>query len=109
MPHGPDSDDDDVGLVAPVVPVLKAILEEYPGGQLLEEALQDAEDQGAESFSLLLDKRVHADVHAAVRGPAFVLIDSGRGFGEVEWCAAFMLFPVCSGYNLSSYVEYTCL
>jgi hypothetical protein len=72
-------------LVAPVVPLLKAILEEYPGGQLLEEALQNAEDQSARSFSLMLDKRTHAGVHPAVRGPAFLLIDSGRGFGEGEW------------------------
>ena len=37
--------EDDDGLVANVIPVLRSILVDYPGGQLLEEALQNAEDR----------------------------------------------------------------
>jgi len=85
MPTAEDSDDSDGGLVASVRPVLESILLDYPGGQLLEEALQNAEDQGAASFSLMLDLRQHAGVLDPMSGPAFVLVDSGSGFGRAEW------------------------
>ena len=54
------------GLRAPIKAQLLHILEDYPGGQLLSEALQNAEDGGASEFALLLDKRasVHGDVDA---------------------------------------------
>ena len=59
---------------------LQHILEDYPGGQLLSEALQNAEDGGASQFTLLLDMRQHAVQQRAIGGPAFVLIDNGVGF-----------------------------
>lgn len=62
----------------------QAILHDYPGGQLLDEALQNAEDSGATEFALVLDLRQHA-VDARLAGPAFVLIDNGGGLGEREW------------------------
>ena len=37
--------EDDDGLVASVVRVVQSILVDYPGGQLLEEALQNSEDR----------------------------------------------------------------
>ena len=64
---------------------LLRILEDYPGGQLVSEAVQNAEDGGASQFTLLLDLRHHAIEHQAIAGPAFVLIDNGRGFSEREW------------------------
>ena len=64
---------------------LQHILEEYPGGQLLSEALQNAEDSGGTEFALILDLRTHHDVAPQLGGPAFVLIDNGGGFGPQEW------------------------
>ena len=64
---------------------LQHILEDYPGGQLLSEALQNAEDSGATEFGLLLDLRNHPQEDAAITGPAFVLFDDGSGFGGREW------------------------
>ena len=61
------------------------ILEDYPGGQLLSEALQNAEDGGASRFTLLLDLRCHRVEKHAIGGPAFVLVDNGTGFGAREW------------------------
>jgi hypothetical protein len=76
---------EDDGLVVDVIPVLQSILVDYPGGQLLEEALQNAEDSGAETFSLLLDLRHHEGVDPRLSGPAFVLLDSGKGLQDREW------------------------
>jgi len=64
---------------------LQHILEDYPGGQLLSEALQNAEDGGASEFTLLLDMREHDVAECALSGPAFMLIDNGTGFGDREW------------------------
>lgn len=65
---------------------LQHILEDYPGGQLLSEALQNAEDGGASEFTLLLDMREQQDVaERALAGPAFMLIDNGAGFSDREW------------------------
>ena len=72
-------------LRAPIRKQLERILEDYPGGQLLSEALQNADDSEATSFSLLLDLRHHQGVDDSLAGPAFVLIDNGKGFGEREW------------------------
>lgn len=63
----------------------QAILHDYPGGQLLDEALQNAEDSSATNFALVLDQRQHADVDPRLAGPAFVLVDNGRGLGDREW------------------------
>jgi hypothetical protein len=88
------------GLTAPIKEQLEAILRDYPGGQLLSEALQNAEDSGADTFLLTLDLRTHECSQTTASGtvagtsqrldprlsrPAFVLADNGRGFGEREW------------------------
>lgn len=41
------------------VNAIEAVLKQYPGGQILSEGLQNADDAGAKKFSLLLDKRCH--------------------------------------------------
>ena len=46
-------------LQAPMKATLLNVLDAYPGGQLLSEALQKAEDSDASQFSLLLDLRRH--------------------------------------------------
>ena len=73
-------------LKASVKPTLQKILEDYPGGQLLSEALQNAEDSGSTNFALMLDLRQHDSgaVDERLVGPAFVLVDDGSGLGEVE-------------------------
>ena len=72
-------------LKAPIKATLRSILEDYPGGQLLSEALQNAEDSGSRSFALMLDKRQHGGaVDERLAGPDFVLIDDGSGLGEDE-------------------------
>jgi hypothetical protein len=63
----------------------QAILQDYPGGQLQEEALQNAEDSGATEFALMLDLRRHEGVDSRLAGPAFVLVDNGGGLGDREW------------------------
>ena len=73
------------GLRAPIVENLQAILQDYPGGQLLAEALQNAEDAGATAFSLILDHRHHKRTDPMLAGPAFVLLDNGNGFSDREW------------------------
>lgn len=65
-------------LKAPIRDQLKAILADYPGGQLISEALQNAEDSGARSFELTLDLRGHDVDETRLAGPAFVLSDDGR-------------------------------
>ena len=72
-------------LKAPIKPQLLHILEDYPGGQLLSEALQNAEDGGASEFALVLDQRTVHGISPELGGPAFVLIDIGSGFGHKEW------------------------
>eukprot|EP00037_Helgoeca_nana_P037799 m.17763 g.17763 ORF g.17763 m.17763 type:complete len:3009 (+) comp9429_c0_seq1:126-9152(+) len=73
-------------LQSPIRPALEAILSDYPGGQLLSEALQNAEDSGASEFVLTLDLRHHTDVEdSRLSAPAFVLSDNGSGFTEREW------------------------
>ena len=72
-------------LKAPIKPQLLHILEDYPGGQLLSEALQNAEDGGASEFALVLDQRTVHGISPELGGPAFVLIDNGSGFGHKEW------------------------
>jgi hypothetical protein len=76
---------DEVGMHASPVATLKSILVDYPGGQLLAEALQNAEDVGATSFCMVLDLRKHDAIDPKLAGPAFVLIDNGAGFKEAEW------------------------
>ncbi len=76
---------DEWGLECPIKEQLQAILQDYPGGQLLAEALQNSEDSGARSFALVLDERDHNNLHTRLGGPAFVLVDDGRGFGDREW------------------------
>lgn len=71
-------------LEAPIVKQLQHILRSYPGGQLLSEALQNAEDSCSETFVLMLDERTHA-VEPCLNGPAFVLMDDGRGFSDLDW------------------------
>jgi hypothetical protein len=66
------------GFVAPIHASLTAILADYPGGQLLSEALQNAEDSGARLFELTLDLREHDGIEERLSGPAFVLSDNGR-------------------------------
>jgi sacsin len=86
------------GLTAPIKEQLEAILRDYPGGQLLSEALQNAEDSGASTFELTLDLRTHdrnpttvsstgtsQSLDPLLSRPAFVLADNGRGFGDREW------------------------
>lgn len=73
------------GLCAPIKEQLEAILHDYPGGQLLAEALQNAEDSKATKFSLILDTRHHLGVDDTLSGPAFLLVDNGGGFGDREW------------------------
>lgn len=65
-------------LKAPIRDQLKAILADYPGGQLISEALQNAEDSAARSFELTLDLRRHDVDETRLAGPAFVLSDDGR-------------------------------
>ena len=65
--------------------VTQAILQDYPGGQLQDEALQNAEDSGATEFALMLDMRRHTSVDPRLAGPAFFLIDNGSGFDERQW------------------------
>lgn len=72
-------------LQAPMKATLLNVLDAYPGGQLLSEALQKAEDSDASQFSLLLDLRRHDSADPAFSGPDFVLTDNGAGFGEREW------------------------
>eukprot|EP00035_Acanthoeca_spectabilis_P014304 m.271728 g.271728 ORF g.271728 m.271728 type:complete len:2925 (+) comp16103_c1_seq1:130-8904(+) len=73
-------------LQAPIKEQLRAILHDYPGGQLLSEALQNAEDSGATTFVLTLDRRrPTAFTDPKLAGPGFVLADDGRGFGDTEW------------------------
>eukprot|EP00038_Savillea_parva_P031293 m.84631 g.84631 ORF g.84631 m.84631 type:complete len:3122 (+) comp9602_c0_seq1:196-9561(+) len=73
-------------LEAPIKEQLQAILLDYPGGQLLSEALQNAEDSGATAFELTLDLRRHDAVgDDRLSAPAFVLADNGRGFTDREW------------------------
>ena len=77
------------------------ILEQYPDGQILSEALQNAEDVGASAFRIVLDLRTH-DVESDpacngvnrdyCRGPAFVLIDNGAGFRDNDWKALYKIF-----------------
>ena len=64
---------------------MQAILQDYPGGQLLDEALQNAEDSGSSEFALMLDLRQHKKVDDQLSGPAFVLFDNGSGLGDREW------------------------
>ena len=79
-------------LKTPIKGVLKNVLDSYPGGQLVSEALQNAEDIGASEFTLLLDLRTHgAEVDSSLRGPAFLLIDDGTGFGDREWTSLMNL------------------
>lgn len=66
-------------------PYPQAILNDYPTGQLLAEALQNAEDAGATEFALVLDLREHTGLDTRLSGPAFVLADNGGGLGEREW------------------------
>ena len=73
------------GLRAPIKAQLQAILHEYPGGQLLSEGLQNAEDSDACTFCIVLDDRRHDLPESRLGGPAFLLADDGRGFGAVEW------------------------
>ena len=73
------------GLRAPIKDQLAAILQDYPGGQLLDEALQNAEDSWSTEFALMLDLREHDALDTRLAGPAFVLFDNGRGLGEREW------------------------
>ena len=76
----------DFGIMSPIKPALEAILTDYPGGQLLSEALQNAEDSGAETFLLRLDLRPQDGIgDSNLRGAAFVLIDDGAGFSDREW------------------------
>ena len=63
----------------------QAILQDYPGGQLQDEALQNAEDSSATEFALVLDLRQHSSVDPRLAGPAFVLVDNGHGFSERQW------------------------
>ena len=74
-------------LESPIKEALLAILADYPGGQLLSEALQNAEDAGAEQFELTLDLRTHAKGvnDSRLTGPAFILADNGNGFTDREW------------------------
>ena len=92
---------EDFGLEAPIKEQLEAILQDYPGGQLLSEALQIAEDAGATDFALVLDCREHNVADSRLAGPAFVLLDNGNGFSEREWTSLKML-------NKSEKREYDC-
>ena len=69
----------DFGLKAPIKEQLERILKAYPGGQLLSEALQNAEDVSATQFVLVLDLRHHSGADPRLAGPAFMLIDNGKG------------------------------
>ena len=68
-----------------LVHATQAILQDYPGGQLQDEALQNAEDSGATEFALMLDLRQHSSVDPRLAGPAFLLIDNGSGFDDRQW------------------------
>ena len=67
------------------LPTAQAILQDYPGGQLQDEALQNAEDSHSSEFALVLDLRQHAGVDPRLSGPAFCLFDNGGGLGDREW------------------------
>lgn len=79
------------GIKAPIQALLKAILVDYPGGQILSEGLQNAEDSGANSFSICLDLRYHCAEsvrhkgHEILRGPSILLVDDGCGFHDSNW------------------------
>ena len=60
-------------LEAPIREQLATILENYPGGQLLSEALQNAEDSDASTLTLLLDVRSQVGVDANFSGPGTLL------------------------------------
>ena len=70
-----DDDEEEMeafGLRAPIIENLQSILQDYPGGQLLAEALQNSEDARAATFALILDHRQHARADpksAAALGP----------------------------------------
>ncbi|KAK3281745.1 hypothetical protein CYMTET_10479 [Cymbomonas tetramitiformis] len=72
------------------VGALRNILSDYPGGQMLQEGLQNADDAKASRFALLLDLRRHPT--RGLRHPgleraqseALVLFDDG-GFKERDW------------------------
>ena len=77
------------------------ILEQYPEGQILSEALQNAEDVSANTFRMILDLRQH-DVEADpacngvnrdyCSGPAFLLLDNGNGFRPQDWQALYKIY-----------------
>lgn len=77
------------------------ILEDYPGGQLLSEALQNAEDGGASQFTLMLDLR-HHQVEQQIGGAGFVLIDNGVGFGPLEWKSLLNVMQSAKQAHISS-------
>jgi hypothetical protein len=78
-------------LRAPIMAQLRSILDDYPGGQMLLEGLQNAEDSGATRFEIYLDLRCHDISNIREKGlmkyygPAFVLVDNGRGFDDNNW------------------------
>ena len=92
---------DDYEMKVDVRAAINNILEQYPDGQILSEALQNAEDVGAGTFRIVLDLRTH-DVESDptckgvnrdyCRGPAFVLIDDGAGFRSQDWGALYKIF-----------------
>ena len=83
-------------LRAPIPAQLEAILADYPGGQLLSEALQNAEDSGARSFELTLDLRRHDGIDEQLSGPAFVISDDGR---------SVLLSPLCAHWPPHSFTK----
>ena len=54
------SDSDAFGQRASLVPILRGILRDYSGSQILKELLQNADDAGATRFFVCLDKRKNA-------------------------------------------------
>lgn len=89
------------GLRVSPVDALKAILADYPGGQILSEGLQNADDAGAGRFSLMLDKRTRSDLQASqgatnpgkkpraallphTQCASMVMFDDG-GFQDQDW------------------------
>jgi hypothetical protein len=85
------------GLKAPIQAQLKAILVDYPGGQILSEGLQNAEDSGANTFSICLDLMDHCGESLRheglekLRGPSILLVDDGRGFLDSNWTSLMNL------------------
>ena len=73
------------GLRAPIKGTLQGILQDYPGGQLLSEALQNAEDSSARSLTLTLDLREHDVKENMLSGASFVIADDGNGFSDGSW------------------------